>query len=440
MLAAAKIVLLLSIVWIVLIPNPIYFPRVLAQFSWVDTIEIYRDVTVEYANLRTLTNNETIIIDVKVYVTSTTGISLLQYYELSANGTDFVTVSDGAITLTENTYFGLEPGQKLVFTVKAKPTSSINVGETVTIGMRVELYESSLYIHDVSIFYVETSTNETFADQSMLIWVYLRNEGTRTESSVPVTVDFNGLPLWSQTVTDFAPNTEQIVVFVWEAVGVAHGNYTIRASVPRIPGETDTADNVFIYGSVKVRVMGDINDDGRVDYKDVFLLLKSYGKVQGDPNYNPKADFNHDGRVDYKDVFQLLKKYGYVETFVIDHRVVWGPKTYHVVTESNSTVSSFAFSQPLKEISFNITGPTGARGYCKIKIPVELLHGPFSVLIDGTPTTVFYGGNETHTYLTFYYNFDSDTRRVQIIGSSTMLNMLQMTKDVWSIPYAPPRV
>jgi len=288
---------------------------------------------------------------------------------------------------------------------------------------------TDIYTHDIAISGVSTSVNEIFAGQTMNIWVWLTNEGTANESSVTATVYFNGLGLIPQTIADFANGTEKLLAFVWEVRGIAHGNYTVRASVNSVPRETDTIDNSLTYGVVEVRITGDINEDGKVDYKDAFLLLKSYGKVEGDPKYNRNADFNYDGKVDYKDVFLFLKMYGYVERFVIEHQVRWGPKTYRVVTESNSTVSSLAFSQANKEISFNVTGPTGGKAYCKVQIPIELLRGPFTVLIDGVSTRVTYGGNETYTFITFYYDFDSGTRRVQIIGAATV-SLEQETQNI----------
>jgi len=45
--------------------------------------------------------------------------------------------------------------------------------------------------------------------------------------------------------------------------------------------------------------MADTNEDGRVDYADLFTLAVTYGYKIGMPSYNMKADFNLDGRIDY---------------------------------------------------------------------------------------------------------------------------------------------
>jgi len=237
--ATIKILLLLFAVWLVLTPN-INTPRVLAQYSWTDNIEIYKDITVEYTNLRTLTNNETFIIDVKVYVDSTSRIDLLEYYKLSANGTDFVIISNGVITLSGDTYYGLQPGQKLVFSVRAKPTGSINVGDVVTVGLKVELYESAAYIHDVAVVSLTLSTNKVYVGQMVNITAVVKNEGT---SSLPESFSVTAYYACAETVIETKPvinlpsGESTTLTFSWDTTGVIpNANYTIKAKATVIAG------------------------------------------------------------------------------------------------------------------------------------------------------------------------------------------------------------
>ena len=54
----------------------------------------------------------------------------------------------------------------------------------------------------------------------------------------------------------------------------------------------------------------DINQDGKVDYKDLAMLGAVYGTAAGDPGFNAKADINQDSKVDYKDLAMLGAHYG----------------------------------------------------------------------------------------------------------------------------------
>lgn len=103
------------------------------QYSWTDTIIIYKDVTSVYTDIRVFTNNETFPIDVRVHITYRRAIHLLQFYKLSANGTDFLIISEGRVSRSGATYYGLNPGQKLSFTVEAKPTDLAAEGDNAVV-------------------------------------------------------------------------------------------------------------------------------------------------------------------------------------------------------------------------------------------------------------------------------------------------------------------
>lgn len=129
--AISEAAILVFSVWSVLFLD---FRPALAQYSWTDTIIIYKHVTSVYTDIRTFTNNEMFPIDVKVHITRRSAIHLLQYYKLSANETDFIIISEGRVVRSGDTYHGLGPGQKLCFTVEAKPTDLVVVGDTATVG------------------------------------------------------------------------------------------------------------------------------------------------------------------------------------------------------------------------------------------------------------------------------------------------------------------
>ena len=104
---------------------------------------------------------------------------------------------------------------------------------------------------------------------------------------------------------------------------------------------------------------------------------------------------------------------------VEDHAVEVGGITFHVVTESNSTVSNFEFVQADKSISFNVTGPEDTVGYCNVTIPKNLLDAPpnqWTLLVDGKSETPFVTYNDTHTFL--YLTYTLSTHNIEIIGAT----------------------
>lgn len=60
---------------------------------------------------------------------------------------------------------------------------------------------------------------------------------------------------------------------------IARANYTISGIASPIPHEYNATNNVLIDGTVKVRLYGDVNDDGKIDGKDIALVALHFGEA-----------------------------------------------------------------------------------------------------------------------------------------------------------------
>ena len=110
----------------------------------------------------------------------------------------------------------------------------------------------------------------------------------------------------------------------------------------------------------------------------------------------------------------LMESWGLFRVF---DAYVWGTVTYRIATYCNSTVASFDYNHTLKQVRFNVTGPSGAFGFCNVTIPRGLTRSPWLVLIDEANVTAgaLIVSNVTHTSLDFNYTFS--THRVKIMGT-----------------------
>ncbi|MEM2105375.1 MAG: dockerin type I domain-containing protein [Candidatus Bathyarchaeia archaeon] len=104
-----------------------------------------------------------------------------------------------------------------------------------------------------------------------------------------------------------------------QTIQQASQGYNLTFKIPRqIPVGIFTAYVSSIYQGLtafnsktfQVKMLGDVNGDGRVDYWDLYYLGKSYGKQQDDPQYNPEADFNRDGKINFLDLYIIGINYG----------------------------------------------------------------------------------------------------------------------------------
>ncbi|MBS7632649.1 hypothetical protein KEJ15_03370 [Candidatus Bathyarchaeota archaeon] len=59
---------------------------------------------------------------------------------------------------------------------------------------------------------------------------------------------------------------------------------------------------------------GDINDDGKVDLKDVFPALFSIGSVLGDPRFDARCDIDENDVINMADVLTIFANFGKTNT------------------------------------------------------------------------------------------------------------------------------
>lgn len=166
--------------------------------------------------------------------------------------------------------------------------------------------------HDVAMVNVIPSCNWTYQGWLINVNATIANEGNFTET---VTVDlyYNitaGNKIGTKIV-DLAPNETMTLTFIWNTTDVkACRNYTLTA-VAYIPLESNIANNVMESPmKVKVRILGDINGDNKVDLKDVYAIQKAFGLYEGHPRWNPLLDLNGDNKIDLRDVYAVSRNYG----------------------------------------------------------------------------------------------------------------------------------
>ena len=101
-----------------------------------------------------------------------------------------------------------------------------------------------------------------------------------------------------------------------------------------------------------------------------------------------------------------------------DYQAVWQEATYHVALISTSRLSGFRFSQPDKTISFSFNNPDNASGFCRMSVPTTLLGGPYTLVLDGLPSTNL--TERSDGTLSFLYFTYSGVHSVEVKGTSVV--------------------
>jgi PKD repeat protein len=152
------------------------------------------------------------------------------------------------------------------------------------------------------------TTNNTWVYQGRMVNVNatVSNIGNSSEN-VWVTLYYNitaGKSIDSYPIYLIAGQSYTLA-FAWNTGGLPCLNYTLTA-VATIPAGSNTLSN----GTLAVRLMGDVNGDGRINVKDIALVARAFGSTPTSPNWNPAADINGDGIVNMKDIALVARNFG----------------------------------------------------------------------------------------------------------------------------------
>jgi len=171
------------------------------------------------------------------------------------------------------------------------------------------VYSPSPEVHDIAVTNASTSRTTVGQGYSTHINVTVANQGNYTET-FNVTVYTNTTIIEKRTNITLTSGNSTTITFTWNTAEFVKGSYIIRAYAWPVLGETETADNEYIDGTVKILIPGDVDGDGIVDIFDLVSVANVYGTKPGDPDWNPNADVKGDGIIDIFDLVLVAQHYG----------------------------------------------------------------------------------------------------------------------------------
>jgi hypothetical protein len=106
-------------------------------------------------------------------------------------------------------------------------------------------------VYDVAVLNVVPSPSIVEAGQIVSINVTVKNKGSVTESFY-VSLYYDHIQIDTKHVLNLAPSKEIQIMFTWNTTGVFPLKYVISAVADTVEGETRTADNTFVDGTVTI--------------------------------------------------------------------------------------------------------------------------------------------------------------------------------------------
>jgi len=193
---------------------------------------------------------------------------------------------------------------------------------------KVKIYALMLCFHDIVITNITPSKTVVGQGYSLIAHITIVNRGSFTENfKLFSTCGF------IRNLTNVAPGTEIIVDNPINTSKLRKGNYRLFALIPPCFDDCNPCDNIRIEGNFTVAMVGDLTGpagypDGKCDMRDVYLVAKGFGAVHiTDPNdprfcqywhktpcgscpHTPNADINNDGKIDMRDIYVVARNFG----------------------------------------------------------------------------------------------------------------------------------
>jgi len=180
---------------------------------------------------------------------------------------------------------------------------------------------AEVILHDVAVVNISPSAIGAYPGKIVKVTFTVVNKGTISETFW-VAVYFNRTATgWvlvgNQTVANLAAGAEKTVTFVWNTTGVPpffvdgkYVTYTFNATASGHPKEVYIEDNVLVDGEIELRILGDVNGDGKVSLADVGKIILLYSLIIPQPHYPPYVtDVNRDCHLDLGDVGKMILIY-----------------------------------------------------------------------------------------------------------------------------------
>ena len=195
----------------------------------------------------------------------------------------------------------------------SQPNSAYSKNETDLTDNNITYNTLSLSpreTHDVAITNLKAARNWDYASCTINLSITVKNKGDTTET-FNAEIRYNDNMLANLTIAGLLPDEERTLDIQWNTTNVTpYVDYTISAIVPLIPDEYNTLDNQYTDGTIRLRIVGDVNGNSKVGVDDLYAAARAFGSVPQDSRWNEYADLNQNNRIGIDDLYIIAKHFG----------------------------------------------------------------------------------------------------------------------------------
>lgn len=250
----------------------------------------------------------------------TGGSNHLSSPTISLNGLVYIGSSDNnTYCLSENS------GQKIWSYTTGGPIASSPavIDGHVFVGSqdgKLYCFGSPFPTHDVTVSNVKVSSAICKPGDLVQINHSIRNNGNILEN-LTITYAHNRSDIWispeymeptvfyNETITiEQGGNFNS--TFVWNTSNIQPGRYSIIVQASLVDDEVEAANNIFIGGSLILKMLTDLDMNGLINIVDIAIVAEAYGTSLGDENWNQNADLDYNGAINIVDVATVAQDFG----------------------------------------------------------------------------------------------------------------------------------
>lgn len=181
-------------------------------------------------------------------INDASGYVALQYYTYGGDPTGFSTVDPAQIAWID---FVADNYGKSVLHLHGPYDGSLLSDVYGQPILHEDVNGSFTNLVDIAVTHITLSRTTANKGELVNINVTMANEG-ETTATFSVTVHYDTTAIQTKTVTDLENGTSTTLQFTWDTTYMMPNTYTIKAEAEILQGESDTADNVFVDGSVTI--------------------------------------------------------------------------------------------------------------------------------------------------------------------------------------------